>query len=82
MTEITLNTGKPSGIREPPGVEHLYCNPPSPLTIALLVWDDPNILPGNRHWALAWKAGVASNGDDVYRQIVIVREVLLDCSTT
>ncbi|KAF8149946.1 hypothetical protein B0H34DRAFT_678882 [Crassisporium funariophilum] len=76
MAEIVPNMGMTPGILEPPGVEHLYRDPPSPLTVALLVWDDQNIdiLPGDRHWAIAWKVGVASNGDDVYRQIAIVRE--------
>ncbi|KAF8914347.1 hypothetical protein CPB84DRAFT_1759027, partial [Gymnopilus junonius] len=63
-------------VYEPPGIDHLFPDRDVPHTVMLVVWDidNPDLRPKDRHWAIAWQVGVASNGDPVHRQLAIVRE--------
>jgi hypothetical protein len=43
----------------------------------LIIWDSSETsttAPNDRHWAIAWKVGQSSNGDDVHRLLGVVRE--------
>jgi len=76
MTEVVPKMGRDPRVREPPGVDHLYRDEDSPRSVVLVVWDMENssLPPRSRHWAIAWQVGVASTGDQVHRQLAIMRE--------
>jgi hypothetical protein len=76
MSNILPNAfGRPSFVREPPGVEHIYPDPQDrSLPVMLAVWKKVGIPPQKRHWAIVWQVGTASTGDSVHRMLAIVRE--------
>jgi hypothetical protein len=56
-------------------VDHLYPDAQGKsLSVMLVVWKTEHVLPQNRHWAIAWQVGAASNKDPVHRMLAIVRE--------
>jgi hypothetical protein len=69
--------GQDPGLIEPPSVDHLFPDQNSPRTVMLIIWDSSEtstIAPNDRHWAIAWKVGQSSNGDDVHRLLGVMRE--------
>jgi hypothetical protein len=76
-TNVLPNMGRDPGLIEPPCVDHLFPDHDSPRTVMLIVWDTSDIstiAPNDRHWAVAWKVGQASTGDDVHRLLGVTRE--------
>ena len=75
--DILPNMGRDPGLIEPPSVDHLFPDHDSLRTVMLIIWDSSEtstIAPNDRHWAIAWKVGKSSNGDDVHRLLGVVRE--------
>ncbi|KAJ7136868.1 hypothetical protein C8R44DRAFT_608325 [Mycena epipterygia] len=71
------NMGRPDGRIGPVGIEHLYRDPDSPLTVELLINRSYPELRG-QHWALSWTVGYLSPTHKVQRVLHIVREIGCD----